>query len=250
MTHRLQPAFEPDRLLAVYDYPASQCALARIRADDPPVAERFEVYLGPLELANGYHELGDAGEQRARFERDLDVRRERNAAATAVGRTSAGGVAGRLAGLRRRGAGRRSPADGDDGQRPDRGRAGISVRPGLNVAQHGGPARRNLDLLLMPWGYSPPCIQEEDCHAPHFRFEAVVRGRHARDQLLASVAIAAPQYAAPYGNDPGYRDGQVVRCESSDGRSRECPIDSYGRVQLVRQLSGAPCIEGRTWGSR
>jgi len=68
-------------LLAVYDYPASQCALARIRADDPLVAERFEVYLGPLELANGYHELGDAGEQRARFERDLDVRRERNAVA-------------------------------------------------------------------------------------------------------------------------------------------------------------------------
>ena len=81
MTHRLQPAFVPDQLLAVYDYPASQCALARIRADDPPVAERFEVYLGPLELANGYHELGDASEQRARFERDLDVRRERDAVA-------------------------------------------------------------------------------------------------------------------------------------------------------------------------
>ena len=77
MTHRLQPAFEPDRLLAVYDYPASQCALARIRADQPPVAERFEIYLGPLELANGYHELGDAGEQRARFGRDLDIRRGR-----------------------------------------------------------------------------------------------------------------------------------------------------------------------------
>jgi lysyl-tRNA synthetase class 2 len=79
MTHRLQPAFEPGQLLAVYDYPASQCALARIRTDDPPVAERFEVYLGPLELANGYHELGDAGEQRARFERDLDIRRGRSA---------------------------------------------------------------------------------------------------------------------------------------------------------------------------
>jgi len=84
MTHKLQPAFEPEQLLAVYDYPASQCALARIRADDPPVAERFEVYLGPLELANGYHELGDAGEQRARFQRDLDVRRERGAAAPSL----------------------------------------------------------------------------------------------------------------------------------------------------------------------
>jgi lysyl-tRNA synthetase class 2 len=75
MTHRLQPTFPADRLLAIHDYPASQCALARIRADQPPVAERFELYLGPLELANGYHELTDAEEQRARFERDLDRRR-------------------------------------------------------------------------------------------------------------------------------------------------------------------------------
>ena len=51
--------------------------LARIRADDPPVAERFELYLGPLELANGYHELRDAAEQRARFERDQALRRVR-----------------------------------------------------------------------------------------------------------------------------------------------------------------------------
>jgi lysyl-tRNA synthetase class 2 len=41
------------------------------------VAERFELYLGPYELANGYHELNDAAEQRARFERDNAVRRER-----------------------------------------------------------------------------------------------------------------------------------------------------------------------------
>jgi lysyl-tRNA synthetase class 2 len=87
MTHRLQPSFPGNRLLAVHDYPASQSALARIRepapaqAGDPPVAERFELYLGPLELANGYHELDDAAEQRKRFERDLDVRRSRGDAA-------------------------------------------------------------------------------------------------------------------------------------------------------------------------
>ena len=77
MTHRLQPAFDADTLLAVHDWPASQAALARIRPGDPPVAERFELYLGPLELANGYHELTDAGEQRARFERDGRVRAAR-----------------------------------------------------------------------------------------------------------------------------------------------------------------------------
>ena len=77
ITHRLQPAFPRERITVVHDYPASQCALARIRHEDPPVAERFELYLGPYELANGYHELNDAAEQRARFERDNAVRRAR-----------------------------------------------------------------------------------------------------------------------------------------------------------------------------
>ena len=81
MTHRLQPAFPRDQLLALHDYPASQCALARIRGDGTDaVAERFELFLGPLELANGYHELADADEQRARFERDGDVRASRGQA--------------------------------------------------------------------------------------------------------------------------------------------------------------------------
>jgi len=78
MTHRIQPGLAPDRLTVVHDYPESQCALARVRADpltdDPPVAERFECYLGCLELANGYHELTDAREQRRRFLRDGETR--------------------------------------------------------------------------------------------------------------------------------------------------------------------------------
>ncbi|BBD79788.1 EF-P lysine aminoacylase EpmA [Aerosticca soli] len=77
LTHRLQPAFPYDRLTVICDYPAGQCALARLRPDTPPVAERFEVYLGPQELANGYHELNDAAEQRLRFERDNARRRAR-----------------------------------------------------------------------------------------------------------------------------------------------------------------------------
>jgi lysyl-tRNA synthetase class 2 len=58
-------------LTFVYDYPASQAALARI---DGRVAARFEAFLDGLELANGFHELGDADEQRRRFEQDLAQR--------------------------------------------------------------------------------------------------------------------------------------------------------------------------------
>jgi lysyl-tRNA synthetase class 2 len=81
MTHRLQPRFDPSVMLVVHGWPATQCALARLRRGDDgiAVAERFELYLGPVELANGYHELADAAEQRARFGRDLAVRGDRGA---------------------------------------------------------------------------------------------------------------------------------------------------------------------------
>ncbi len=50
----------------LYDYPASQAALAQVRNDNPPVAERFELYVNGVELANGYHELLDADVLRKR----------------------------------------------------------------------------------------------------------------------------------------------------------------------------------------
>lgn len=79
VTHRLQPALPNQAITIVYDFPASQCSLAKIRKGmpsmaDSSVAERFEVYLGRRELANGYHELNDAKEQRARFERENMLR--------------------------------------------------------------------------------------------------------------------------------------------------------------------------------
>jgi len=77
MTHRIQPGFVADAITVVHDWPASQAALARIRPGTPPVAERFELYLGSVELANGYHELTDATEQAARFARDNRLRAER-----------------------------------------------------------------------------------------------------------------------------------------------------------------------------
>ncbi|MCL7713951.1 EF-P lysine aminoacylase EpmA [Stenotrophomonas mori] len=77
MTHRIQPLFPADRITVIHDWPATQAALARIRPGEPPLAERFELYLGAVELANGYHELTDADEQRGRFQRDLAVRAAR-----------------------------------------------------------------------------------------------------------------------------------------------------------------------------
>lgn len=79
MSHRIQSQFAADAITVIHDWPASQAALARIRPGTPPLAERFELYLGPVELANGYHELNDAVEQRQRFERDLAIRAARGA---------------------------------------------------------------------------------------------------------------------------------------------------------------------------
>jgi lysyl-tRNA synthetase class 2 len=61
----------------ICDYPASQAALARLKPGLPPVAARFELYLDGVELANGFHELANGDEQRARFTQDLAVRRAR-----------------------------------------------------------------------------------------------------------------------------------------------------------------------------
>lgn len=63
--------FPTDRLTLLRDFPARQAALARIRG---PVASRFEAFWGPLELANGFHELGDAHEQSRRFASDIAER--------------------------------------------------------------------------------------------------------------------------------------------------------------------------------
>ena len=69
VTHWLEPRLG-DAPVFVHDYPASQAALARIRCDDVPVAERFELYVGGIELANGFHELSDAAQQQQRFEHE------------------------------------------------------------------------------------------------------------------------------------------------------------------------------------
>ncbi|GAC1303414.1 MAG: elongation factor P--(R)-beta-lysine ligase [Steroidobacteraceae bacterium] len=66
-----------DRPCFICDYPASQASLARVKAGQPAVAARFELYIDGLEIANGFHELADAVEQERRFARDLEIRRSR-----------------------------------------------------------------------------------------------------------------------------------------------------------------------------
>jgi len=73
------PTLGHDAPVFLEEYPPSQAALARLRTlpDGSQVAERFELYVDGLELANGFRELGDAVEQRRRFEQDQATRRAR-----------------------------------------------------------------------------------------------------------------------------------------------------------------------------
>lgn len=81
MSHCVQPhlGFHENELCLtfIYDYPASQAALAQVRDSEPPVAERFELFIRGHELANGYHELQSAKEQADRFQCDTEVRHSR-----------------------------------------------------------------------------------------------------------------------------------------------------------------------------
>jgi lysyl-tRNA synthetase class 2 len=76
-TERIEPHLGLGRPTILYDYPAELGALARLRTDDPTVAERFELYMGGLELANAFSELTDTVEQRSRFESEAAVRAAR-----------------------------------------------------------------------------------------------------------------------------------------------------------------------------
>ncbi len=76
------PKLGVERPCFICDYPASQASLARLKPGSPPVAARFEFYIDGIELANGFHELVNPEEQRARFDRDLSTRQARGQAGT------------------------------------------------------------------------------------------------------------------------------------------------------------------------
>jgi lysyl-tRNA synthetase class 2 len=73
----IEPALAGRGLVVIDRYPASQAALARLDPAAPGYAERFEIYLHGIELANGFHELADALEQERRFQLDREQRRRR-----------------------------------------------------------------------------------------------------------------------------------------------------------------------------
>ena len=77
MGMEIEPRLGAERPVFIHDYPAACGSLARLKPGDPSVAERFELYIGGLELCNGFSELTDPVEQRRRFEAELKIKRQR-----------------------------------------------------------------------------------------------------------------------------------------------------------------------------
>ena len=73
-SHVVAPTFATNKFTVVHSYPASQASLAKLDANNAKIAQRFEVFFGRVELANGFVELTDANEQLARFEQDQHLR--------------------------------------------------------------------------------------------------------------------------------------------------------------------------------
>ncbi|HST45024.1 MAG TPA: DUF3011 domain-containing protein, partial [Luteimonas sp.] len=66
---------------------------------------------------------------------------------------------------------------------------------------------------------------------------------------LALTALAPQAQAQAYGQMQSRGGGEIIRCESNDGRQRTCSADTRGGVEIARQISKTACVRGRTWGS-
>jgi lysyl-tRNA synthetase class 2 len=84
MLNEIEPHLGAVTPTFLYDYPASQAALSKKKAEDPRLAERFELYIGGLEIGNAFSELADWQEQRERFEKQLKIRQENGQAVWGV----------------------------------------------------------------------------------------------------------------------------------------------------------------------
>lgn len=78
-SHLVQPNLGIKRICMVYDYPACQASLARLTPENPRVAERVELFLGGVEIGNGFYELNDAEEQNRRFNAEIEIRKRNGA---------------------------------------------------------------------------------------------------------------------------------------------------------------------------
>jgi lysyl-tRNA synthetase class 2 len=76
MAQEIEPRLGTEKPTFLYDYPAERGALARLKKDDPALAERFELYIGGVEVANAFSELVDPDEQRRRFIKEQSLRRQ------------------------------------------------------------------------------------------------------------------------------------------------------------------------------
>ncbi len=79
-SYKVQPALESTGIAMVYAYPAIQSSLARINSQNSAVADRFEVFLKGIEVANGFYELSDATEQAQRFDQENQCRQQKGLA--------------------------------------------------------------------------------------------------------------------------------------------------------------------------
>ena len=84
VSSKVAATFANDKLTVLQHYPASQAALARVCPDDPDSADRFEVFMGATELANGYVELRDSDELKSRIANEQRQRRERGLTQRAI----------------------------------------------------------------------------------------------------------------------------------------------------------------------
>ena len=121
LVEHVEPHLGQGRLTILFEYPSPEAALARVKAGDPRVAERFEVYACGVELANGFGELTDAEEQRKRFTQSMAEKQRRYGEAYPLDEDFLAAVAANAGGERRRA--RLRPA-GDAGERRIADRSG------------------------------------------------------------------------------------------------------------------------------
>ena len=164
LVEKVEPNLGLGRITVLDRYPAAEAALARRTADDPRVAERFELYACGVELANGFGELTDAAEQRRRFAVEMDEKQRLYGETLSARRGLARGAAAD-AGDERRGAGLRPAGDAGDRRAADRGRAvGAGRRrrtdePG-SIAADRRPAGRGRAAARGPAGAAMPVAQK------------------------------------------------------------------------------------------